>query len=182
LSYNGFTPSSAAPVVYSYLKNATSIGSTTTGSATSQTVPAYSIVVVQLHPGTGGTGSPSPTPSQTSPSPSTSPTSGGTGCTVGYSKSEWQGGMVANVTVTNTGNTTVNGWTLAFSFPGDTKVGSAWNATVTQNGTAVRATNASYNATIAPGGNVSFGFSGAWTANDANPTGFTLNGATCAAG
>ena len=174
MSYTGFTPSPAAPTVYSYLKNATSIGSTTTGSATSQTVPAYSIVVLQLHPGTGGTGSPTPTPS---------PTSGGTGgCTVGYSKNEWQGGMTANVTITNNGSTAVNGWTLAFSFPGDTKVGNVWNATMTQNGTAVRATNASYNATIAPGGNVSFGFSGAWTAGDASPTGFTLNGAICAAG
>lgn len=51
LSYHGFTPSTATPAVHSYLKNATSIGSTTAGSATSQTVPAYSIVVVRLHPG-----------------------------------------------------------------------------------------------------------------------------------
>ncbi|MFJ1967177.1 cellulose-binding protein [Streptomyces sp. NPDC087903] len=50
LSYSGFTPSSATPTVYSYRKNATSIGSATTGSASRQTVPAYSITVVQLHP------------------------------------------------------------------------------------------------------------------------------------
>jgi hypothetical protein len=50
LSYSGFTPSTATPTVYSYLKNATSIGSTTAGSATRQTVPAYSTVVVQLQP------------------------------------------------------------------------------------------------------------------------------------
>ncbi|MFF4361291.1 hypothetical protein [Streptomyces sp. NPDC001604] len=50
LSYSRFTPSSSATTtVYSYLKNATSIGSAATGSATRQTVPAYSIVVVQLH-------------------------------------------------------------------------------------------------------------------------------------
>ncbi|WP_319354968.1 hypothetical protein [Streptomyces ipomoeae] len=49
-SYSGFTPSSATQMVYSYRKNATSIGSATTGSATRQTVPAYSIVVVQLRP------------------------------------------------------------------------------------------------------------------------------------
>jgi hypothetical protein len=36
--------------VYSYLKNAHSIGSATTGSGTTQTVPAYSVVVVQMHP------------------------------------------------------------------------------------------------------------------------------------
>jgi hypothetical protein len=51
LSYSGFTPSTAVPSVYSYLKNAQSIGSASSGTATRQTVPAYSIVVVQLHPG-----------------------------------------------------------------------------------------------------------------------------------
>jgi len=56
LSFSGFTASSATPTVYTYLKNGTSISTSTTGSATSQTVPAYSIVVVQLHPGSGGTG------------------------------------------------------------------------------------------------------------------------------
>ncbi|GGQ99176.1 hypothetical protein [Streptomyces asoensis] len=50
LSYAGFTPSPATPAVFSYRKNATSIGSTTTGTATRQTVPAYSVVVVQLRP------------------------------------------------------------------------------------------------------------------------------------
>jgi len=46
LSYSGFTPSSAAPTVYSYLKNASSIGSATVGGAITQTVPAYSIATV----------------------------------------------------------------------------------------------------------------------------------------
>ncbi|WP_228562743.1 ricin-type beta-trefoil lectin domain protein [Catenulispora rubra] len=54
LSYNGFTPGSGTPTVYSYLKNSTSITSAATGGAGSQTVPAYSVVVVQLHPGSGG--------------------------------------------------------------------------------------------------------------------------------
>jgi hypothetical protein len=50
LAYTGFTPSGATPRVFSYLKNATSIGSATTGSTTRQAVPAFSIVVVQVHP------------------------------------------------------------------------------------------------------------------------------------
>ncbi len=94
-------------------------------------------------------------------------------------KNEWQGGLTANLTVTNTGTTAVNGWTVTFSFPGDTKVTSAWNATVTQSGAAVTAKNMSYNASIAPGGNVSFGFQGTWTSNDTNPTVFSLNGSRC---
>ena len=50
---------------------------------------------------------------------------------------------------------------------------------VTQSGSAVTATNASYNAAIAPGGNAQFGFQGTWASNDANPTAFTLNGTAC---
>jgi hypothetical protein len=56
LSYNGFTPGTGTPTVYSYLKNGHSITSASSGSAASQTVPAYSVVVVQLHAGSGGSG------------------------------------------------------------------------------------------------------------------------------
>ncbi|OIK07804.1 alpha-L-arabinofuranosidase [Streptomyces monashensis] len=58
LSYNGFTPSSATPTVWSYLKNAGGLSSAATGGPSQQTVPPYSIVVVQLHPsGAAATGS-----------------------------------------------------------------------------------------------------------------------------
>ncbi len=105
-------------------------------------------------------------------------TGGGT-CQVAYVKNEWGGGFTANLTVTNTGITAINGWTLAWSFPGDQKVTNAWNATVNQTGSAASATNLSYNAAIAPGGNVQFGFQGTWTSNDTNPAAFTLNGTAC---
>jgi hypothetical protein len=58
-------------------------------------------------------------------------------------------------------------------------VTSAWNATVGQSGAAVTATAAGYNGNIPPGGNASFGFQGTWTASDAAPTAFTLNGTVC---
>lgn len=182
LSYSGFTPSSATPTVHSYLKNATAIGSATTGTATTQTVPAYSVVVVQLRPG-GPDPSPSASPSASpSVSPSASPGPAG-GCRVTYTKtSEWPGGLVADVRITNTGASAINGWRLAFTFPGDTRVGNAWNATVTQNGAAVTADNASYNASIPPGESRSFGFAGEWRSNNANPTSFTLNGSACSTG
>ena len=120
-----------------------------------------------------------------SPPASPSPTSGGTGgasCRVTYTKSEWQGGFTGNVTVANTGTSTINGWTLAFPFPGDQHITSAWNATVSQNGNSVSAANVGYNGTIAPGGNTSFGFQGTWTSNDSNPTAFRLNGTACSTG
>ncbi len=101
-------------------------------------------------------------------------------CHVAYSTtSQWPGGFTANVTITNTGTSTINGWTLGFTFPGDQKITNAWNATATQSGAAVTATNASYDGTITPSGNTSFGFQGTWNSSDATPTGFTLNGATC---
>jgi poly(hydroxyalkanoate) depolymerase family esterase len=104
---------------------------------------------------------------------------GGATCQVSYVKNEWGGGFTANLTIANTGTTPINGWTLTWSFPGDQKVTNAWNATVTQTGSAASATNASYNATIAPAGNVQFGFQGTWTANDTSPGAFALNGTSC---
>jgi len=110
---------------------------------------------------------------------------GGTtgGCHVDYARTnEWPGspgGFTANVTITNNGTTAINGWTVGFSFPGDQKITNAWNATTTQNGAAVTATNAPYNSTIAPGANTSFGFQGTFTSNDTSPTSFTVNGAAC---
>ncbi|MEV5279418.1 cellulose-binding protein [Streptomyces sp. NPDC051994] len=50
LAYTGFTPSSATPAVHSYLKNGHSISTAQSGSPTTQTVPAYGITVVQMHP------------------------------------------------------------------------------------------------------------------------------------
>jgi non-reducing end alpha-L-arabinofuranosidase len=106
--------------------------------------------------------------------------SGGGGCHVSYVKSsEWPGGFVVNITISNTGTAAINGWTLTFTFPGDQKVTNAWNATVTQSGASVTAANASYDGTISPGGSASMGFQGTWTANDASPTAFALNGAAC---
>ena len=148
--------------------------STATGLISgSPTAAGSSTVTVTARDGTGATGSATftwtITPSNT----------GGT-CHVTYTKaSEWQGGFVANVTISNTGTAAINGWTLKFTFPGDQHVTNAWNATVTQSGTAVTATNASYDGTISPGASASMGFQGTWTANDTSPTSFTLNGASC---
>lgn len=101
------------------------------------------------------------------------------GCHVTYAPSNWQGGFTANVTIANNGPSAVNGWTLTFAFPGDQKITNAWNATVTQAGANVTATNLSYNASIASGGTQSFGFQGTWTTSDASPASFSVNGMAC---
>jgi len=100
-------------------------------------------------------------------------------CHVTFAPTYWPGGFTANVTITNNGTSPINGWSLAFTFPGDQKITNAWNATVTQNGTSVTAANLGYNASIAPGGSQSFGFQGTWTLGNVSPTTFSVNGALC---
>jgi hypothetical protein len=100
-------------------------------------------------------------------------------CHVIYTPNNWQGGFTANVTITNNGSSAINGWTLTFAFPGDQKITNAWNATVSQTGQNVSAANLSYNATIPAAGSQSFGFQGTWTASDASPTSFSVNGVAC---
>lgn len=172
------------------------------GSVISASVPAHGAAMLLIS-GSGlasPTASPSASPSRSpssSPSPSAKPTAspspspshpaspsptGGTGtaCTVAYLRNEWPHGLTAQVTITNTGSTPVDGWTVTWSFPGDTQITNAWNATVSQHGQAVDAGNMSYNATIsANGGSTSFGFQGTWTSDDAVPTDFALNGTPC---
>jgi cellulase/cellobiase CelA1 len=94
-------------------------------------------------------------------------------------QSQWAGGFVANVTITNPGSSAISGWTLGFSFPGDQKITNAWSGSVTQSGASVSITSASYNATLAAGSSVSLGFQGTWTSSDAAPVAFTLNRTPC---
>jgi acetylxylan esterase len=119
-------------------------------------------------------------PPPTSPPPTSPPptTPAGT-CHVSYVPDQWAGGFTANVSITNTGTSTINGWTLTFSFPGDQKVTNAWNTALTQSGASVTAASVSYNATISPGATTSLGFQGTWTTNDTSPTSFSVNGTAC---
>ncbi|MFI5910959.1 cellulose binding domain-containing protein [Dactylosporangium sp. NPDC051541] len=146
---------------------------------------AHSAYMVSKSGGNPPTSS-SPSPSRSisaSPSRSSSPSApAGGACKVGYTPNDWGSGFTATVTVTNTGTAPITGWTLKWTFAGNQTVSNAWNATVTQSGTALTATNASYNATIPAGGNTQFGFQASYTGTNAVPAQFTLNGAACAKG
>jgi hypothetical protein len=105
---------------------------------------------------------------------------GGTAaCRVGYTANTWSNGFTADVTVANTGTAAINGWTLAFSFPGNQQVTSAWNATVTQSASAVTIRNLSWNGAIASGSSAAFGFQGSYSGTNTRPASFTLNGTAC---
>jgi cellulase/cellobiase CelA1 len=83
------------------------------------------------------------------------------------------------VTITNTGNAPINGWTLTWSFANGQTITQLWNGSYTQSGSSVSVTNVSYNGTIAPGGTTNFGFNGSWNGSNTNPTSFALNGTAC---
>lgn len=117
---------------------------------------------------------PPPPPVVTSPPPAPP-------CVVSYRVSgQWPGGFQAGVTIRNTGRAAINGWTLRWSFGDGQSVQNMWNASSSQRGAAVSATNASYVATIAPGGQVSIGFIGSMRDRNGAPGSFTLNGTVCA--
>jgi hypothetical protein len=102
-----------------------------------------------------------------------------TGCRVDYAiTSSWSGGFGATVAVTNLGDA-VTGWQLSWSFAAGQTVTQLWNGSVSQSGSQVTVTNASYNGSIATGGTASFGFNGSWTASNPAPSVFALNGTAC---
>ncbi|MGW0503750.1 GH12 family glycosyl hydrolase domain-containing protein [Micromonospora sp. NPDC003241] len=123
----------------------------------------------------GGGNNPPPT---TNP-PTTPPPSGSGACAVKYTANSWNNGFTADVQITNTGSSTVNGWTLAYSLPSGQQITSSWNATVSQSGSSVTARNINWNGTLAPGATASFGYQGSLSGSYSSPTNFTLNGATC---
>jgi Glycosyl hydrolase family 62/Cellulose binding domain len=108
------------------------------------------------------------------------PAQAATGCQVAYTvTSQWTGGFGADVSVTNLGSP-VSSWQLAWSFADGQTITQLWNGSSTQSGAQVTVSSASYNGSLATGGNTSFGFNGAWN-NTANaiPVAFSLNGTTC---
>lgn len=100
-------------------------------------------------------------------------------CAVTYTTtSQWAGGFTASIAIT-AGSSAIDGWTLRFTFPGNQQITNTWNGVESQSGETAAISNQSYNASIAAGGSTSLGFQGTWTASDAAPTSFTVNGLAC---
>jgi acetylxylan esterase len=115
-----------------------------------------------------------------SPPPTTGPPPGG--CRVTDSVSAWNTGLVENLTITNTGGSAINGWSLVFTLPGGQSITSGWNATYTPTSGQVTARNLSYNGSLAAGASTTIGFQATHTGNAAPPASFSLNGSACATG
>ncbi|MCL6589613.1 MAG: cellulose binding domain-containing protein [Firmicutes bacterium] len=125
---------------------------------------------------------PTPTTRTATPTPTTrtatpTPTTGGSIVVSYVIQSDWGNGATVNVTITNQTGTAINGWTLAWTFPGNQTITNLWNGTYTQSGASVSVKDAGYNALIpANGGSVNFGFNINYSGTNAKPASMTLNG------
>ena len=92
---------------------------------------------------------------------------------------QWPGHFLAQITLTNTGSSTIDGWELAWSFIGDQKIVQLWSGELTQDGARVSVTNLDWNAKIRPNQTVTFGFIATTSGANPEPSLFTLNGQPC---
>ncbi|TYQ12691.1 UNVERIFIED_CONTAM: endo-1,4-beta-xylanase [Acetivibrio alkalicellulosi] len=122
---------------------------------------------------------PVPTNPPATPAPTNPPANNIGAYTVTYSQNAWGNGASVTVTIKNNSNTTVNGWTINWTYPGNQRITSGWNFTHTQSGSIVSARNAGHNGSIPPGGSVSFGFNKSFSGTNTLPTEFVVNGVTC---
>jgi hypothetical protein len=100
--------------------------------------------------------------------------------TATFSKdSDFGTGYQARYTIKNTGSTAVSTWKVEFGLPAGSSVGNYWDSLFTTSGTRNVANDRGYNATVAPGASVTFGF---LVAGSGTPTNCTINGAACTGG
>ncbi|MFF0204748.1 glycosyl hydrolase family 18 protein [Streptomyces sp. NPDC005017] len=109
-----------------------------------------------------------------------SPAQAATSATATFTKTQdWGTGFGGQWTVKNTGDTTINSWTVEWDFPSGTSVTSAWDADVTSAGNHWTAKNKTWNGTLNPGASISFGFNGA---GPGSPSNCKINGGSCDGG
>jgi endoglucanase len=105
-------------------------------------------------------------------------------CRVSYTNyGTWQGGggFTAQIAVTNSGPSAINGWTVRFAYTGDQRIREGWSGRFTQSGATVSVLNESWNSRIQPGATVYIGFNATMSGAYANPNPaiITLNGNAC---
>ncbi|WP_158102638.1 cellulose binding domain-containing protein [Lentzea kentuckyensis] len=128
-----------------------------------------------VSPPTGEAPAPTTTTRTTPPAPEPV-----TGCSVAYRVTHtWPGGFRTDVTIANTGNTEITGWTLRWKFSDGQSVSEMWNATAKQSGPDVFATAVHYNQTIPPGGTLLMGFTAGSGGVNHDPRAFSLNEHPC---
>jgi hypothetical protein len=106
-----------------------------------------------------------------------------TGCEVDFTVvNEWSDGFLATVSVTNTGDGTINGWELDFRFPTGQVIQDGWNTQFNQSGTdvTVGVPSGNWQGDLAPGDSATGWLRASWDgATNARPTHYSLNDTRC---
>ncbi len=69
----------------------------------------------------------------------------------------WGSGFLATITVRNGGAETLDAWQVSWRWPGAERIVALWNGVAQDGDAGVTIRNASWNATLAPGGSTTFG-------------------------
>jgi len=135
----------------------------------------YSCSDVVFDGGNGEVTGIGPDGQQPGPGPSEEPTTpaptGDCEATFNAVDNGWPGHFQGEVTVRNTGDSTINGWTVSWTFTdGQGFASQPWNATLTGEPPNVVVKNASYNGTLAPNQSTTFGFNASGSIPSPAPT------------
>ena len=103
-------------------------------------------------------------------------------CQVSYQVTlDWGTGFTATVSIVNNTGAPLNGWTVMWSFPGNQTMQNVWDSTMLINSSAgVIVQNLQFNAAIANGAALYFGFAANYTGTNPIPLNFEMDGFTCA--
>lgn len=95
---------------------------------------------------------------------------------------QWNPGFIADLHITNRTSVALSDWTLRFALPGDQQLISSWsNISTHQAGRTVSITGTDNHTTLPAGSTITVSIQGTWSASDAAPTAFTLDGKSCLA-
>jgi endoglucanase len=191
LTWNGVTPLNGCTLSYNVYRGTTS-GFAPSAANRIGTVGGTSYSALNLTPSTtyyfvvratdlaGESGNSNQATAQTQ---GTAPVPGGgnSSCHVTYVvNTQWPGGFNVSMTIQNTGHSSMNGWTLTWTWPSTQHLAGVWNATGTQQGQNVSFANAPWNSIIAPGATAAgVGFNGTFSSTNPAPSAFFLNGVRC---
>jgi hypothetical protein len=94
--------------------------------------------------------------------------------------SDWGSGFIGRFTITNTGGTRTDGWTLEFDLAAGQSIVNAWNTRVVSDGPHHVLTPESWTRSLAPGARAEIGFQGASPGSFGGPLNCRIDGAPCA--
>ncbi|MDT0346118.1 GDSL-type esterase/lipase family protein [Streptomyces litchfieldiae] len=96
------------------------------------------------------------TPSDPGEDPGEEPGEGSLCTAAATTAGSWNGGWQGEVTVTNTGDAALTGWSVHVALPTGARISQVWGGTL--NASTGTVTNASWNGSLAPGATASFGY------------------------